>query len=248
LISDNTSPAISCSDTTITIIDGAQKTVTRDLLQASLTDNCTLTDTIILPGKLSCTDTGDNEVVILAEDASGNIGMCTATVTVINEEVPVAQCRDREVSLNQEGMASLTALDLDDGSYSNCGTLSYTASQLSFSCEDGSAQTVSLYVEGENGKADTCTSNVILKDVYAPNAQCADITVYLGANGQVAIPPASLDGGSEDNCDITDWDSTFPMADCDEVGIHFGLLLVSDAAGNTDVCISEITVPCSLRR
>ncbi len=246
LISDNTSPAISCSDTTITIIDGAQKTVTRDLLQASLTDNCTLTDTIILPGKLSCTDTGDNEVVILAEDASGNIGMCTATVTVINEEVPVAQCRDREVSLNQEGMASLTALDLDDGSYSNCGTLSYTASQLSFSCEDGSAQTVALYVEGENGKADTCTSNVTLKDVYAPNAQCADITVYLGANGQVAIPPASLDGGSEDNCDITGWDSTFPMADCDEVGTHFALLLVSDAAGNTDVCISEITVADTL--
>jgi surface protein len=246
LISDNTSPAISCSDTTITIIDGAQKTVTRDLLQASLTDNCTLTDTIILPGKLSCTDIGDNEVVILAQDASGNIGMCTATVTVINEEVPLARCRDREVSLNQEGMASLTALDIDDGSYSNCGTLSYTASQLSFSCEDGSVQTVALYVEGENGKADTCTSNLTLKDVYAPNAQCADITVYLGANGQVAIPPASLDGGSEDNCDITDWDSTFPMADCDEVGTHFALLLVSDAAGNTDVCISEITVADTL--
>jgi hypothetical protein len=245
-VEDSFAPTLACNDTVVNITDGTHLRLSLDLLQASLTDNCTLTDTIILPGKLSCTDTGDNEVVILAEDASGNIGMCTATVTVINEEVPVAQCRDREVSLNQEGMASLTALDLDDGSYSNCGTLSYTASQLSFSCEDGSVQTVALYVEGENGKADTCTSNVTLKDVYAPNAQCADITVYLEANGQVAIPPASLDGGSEDNCDITGWDSTFPMADCDEVGTHFALLLVSDAAGNTDVCISEITVADTL--
>jgi hypothetical protein len=216
------------------------------LLEASLGDNCTLTDTLILPEKISCTDTGDNEVVILAEDSSGNIGMCTATVTVINEGVPVARCRDREVSLNQAGVVSLTALDLDDGSYSNCGALSYTASQLSFSCVDEPAQTVALYVEGENGKADTCTSTVTLKDVYAPTAQCADLTVYLGADGQVSIPPASLDGGSEDNCSIADWDSTFPMADCGEIGTHFALLLVSDAAGNTDVCISEIIVADTL--
>jgi hypothetical protein len=36
------------------------------------------------------------------------------------------------------------------------------------------------------------------------------------------------------------------MADCDEAGTHFALLLVSDAAGNTDVCISEITVADTL--
>lgn len=245
-INDSTPPDLLCKDTTVYLSGYDAQIVTLDLLGASLGDNCSLTDTLILPEKLSCVDIGDNEIVILAEDASGNIGMCTATITVINEEAPVALCRDLSISLNSEGVAEIVPLDLDNGSYSNCGSLSYTANQLTFSCMSSDVQTVELYVEGTNGKADTCSSTITLSDQDAPNAQCQDITVYLGADGQVVIPPSSLDGGSADNCGTPEWDSTFPSADCDELGTHFALLLVSDAAGNTDVCISEITVADTL--
>ena len=75
---------------------------------------------------------------------------------------PVALCQDITVTLDSEGNASITASQVDDGSYDDDMIVSYSIDQSSFTCDDLGANTVTLTVTDRSGNTASCASTVTI--------------------------------------------------------------------------------------
>ena len=79
--------------------------------------------------------------------------------------------------------------------------------------------------------------------LVAPVAVCKDITVVLDANGEAAISPTDVDGGSTDDCGIVNMSLNQSTFNCNQAGQTVSVVLtVTDADGLTDFCIASVTV------
>src|SRR5690606_5479336 len=77
------------------------------------------------PASGSAFPIGATTVEFSATDSDGNVATCSFVVTVVDNENPVAVCKDITVDLDPvTGMASITGADVDNGSSDNCGIAS----------------------------------------------------------------------------------------------------------------------------
>ncbi len=143
-----------------------------------------------------------NTVTLTVNDGNGNTSTCTANVTVLDQIAPVAVCQNISVNLDANGNASITAMQVNNGSSDNCGIVSMTVSPSSFTCANVGANTVTLTVTDASGNSHSCTATVTVVDNTAPTAVCQNLTVYLDANGAASITASQIDNGSSDNCGI----------------------------------------------
>jgi hypothetical protein len=81
-----------------------------------------------------------------AVDAAGNISeSCSFTVTVEDKEGPVVSCKNITVELDANGVATITAADINNGSADLCNDIASTSiSKSSFNCNDLSAGVADL--------------------------------------------------------------------------------------------------------
>ena len=103
--------------------------------------------------------------------------------------------------LDAAGNASLTAMDLDNGSTFDCGFLNMDISRSSFSCANLGYNQVFLNVEDVNGNTDECSTNVYVRDELPPNLNVpSDILVdcWYSPTG----PDATGWATATDNCDM----------------------------------------------
>ncbi|MCC7507537.1 MAG: T9SS type A sorting domain-containing protein, partial [Saprospiraceae bacterium] len=128
----------------------------------------------------------------------------------------------------------------------NCGpvTVTQTSGPASGSVIPvGPAQTVVYTATDLSGNTATCSFDVMVMDMQAPDAVCQNIQVSLGADGTVTIQPQQLDGGSSDNCPgaltISASQTVFFISD---IGMNNVTLTVTDAAGNVSNCVATVTV------
>jgi subtilisin-like proprotein convertase family protein len=115
---------------------------------------------------------GDTDVTFEATDSDGNTVSCTFTVTVIDNEDPVAVCQDITVTLDALGMATITEADIDNGSDDNCPGFTLSLSQTTFGCGDVGDVIVTLTVTDASGNTDTCDATVTVVDDIAPVIAC----------------------------------------------------------------------------
>lgn len=76
----------------------------------------------------------------------------------------------------------------------------------------------------------------------APNAICNNVTLQLNALGEATLNPTQVNNNSTDNIGITTLVLSQTAFDCVNTGINSVQLTVGDAAGNTSMCNSTITV------
>ncbi|PHS60623.1 MAG: hypothetical protein COB12_12930, partial [Flavobacterium sp.] len=87
----------------------------------------------------------------------------------------------------------------------------------------------------------------VVPDTIAPVAICQSVTAQLDAAGNVTVNASDFDNGSTDNCGITNMtingfsSITYTCADIalSPINIQFE---VFDAAGNSDVCFTNVTI------
>ncbi|HBL78906.1 MAG TPA: subtilisin, partial [Aequorivita sp.] len=116
---------------------------------------------------------GVTTVTLSVTDSDNNTSTCDFTVTVLDNEAPMAVCQDITVDLDPvTGMAVITAADVDNGSTDNCGIASMSLDVSSFDCSMTGANTVTLTVTDNSGNSTTCTSTVTVQDVTAPEVFC----------------------------------------------------------------------------
>ena len=94
-----------------------------------------------------------------------------------------------------------------------------------------------------SGNIGTCSFDVTVNDIEAPVAVCQDITIQLDAFGNATIVATDVDGGSTDNCAVTDYQVDIDTFTCADVGNPVTVTLtVFDDALNSDTCTAIVTV------
>ncbi len=79
---------------------------------------------------------GPTTITWTVTDIHGNINTATQTITVIDNESPVAIGQDVTVYLDATGHATLTADQVDNGSTDNCSIATKTLSKTDFDCSN----------------------------------------------------------------------------------------------------------------
>ena len=168
-------PVIVCpADITANNVAGTCGAVANYSALAIDTEDGIITDDIVSTHPSGSTfPVGVTTVTLSVTDSDGNTSTCDFTVTVIDNELPVAVCQDITVDLDPvTGMATVTAADVDNGSTDNCGIASMSLDVSSFDCSMTGANSVVLTVTDDSGNIATCTSTVTVQDVTAPEVFC----------------------------------------------------------------------------
>lgn len=245
-VSDTISPITSCQDITVQLDAAGVASVDASQIEISSSDNCAIQSISLSPNSFNCSNVGPNSVTLTVTDVSGNIATCTAFVTVTENAGPTALCQDLTVSLDVNGSVTVLASQLDGGTFDNCGTPTISINPSIFDCSLIGPNTVTLTATDGSGNSDDCTAIVTVVDDIPPSAVCADIAVQLNALGSVVISSSDVDGGSSDNCSITDFALDVSQFSCVNVGANSVTLTLTDASGNTSSCSANVTVQDNL--
>lgn len=147
---------------------------------------------------------GVTTVEVTVTDGGGLSAMCSYTVTVTDDEAPMAVCNDVTLALDATGSATVTFDMIDGGSTDNCGIVAEAFNSPSvFDCSNLGANTVSYSVFDAEGLEGTCTATVTVVDELAPTVTCSDATFGTSADGQLGDCLYSGFAGTyviDDNC------------------------------------------------
>ncbi len=239
---DVTEPTAACQDITVHLGPDGKASISAADVDSGSADNCGIAGMALDQTDFDCTDIGTNTVILTVTDGSDNPNTCEATVTVLDVTEPTAVCQDITVQLDTDGNATISAGDVDGGSFDNCGIAAIAIDKTEFSCSDPQTNTVTLTVTDDSGNTSTCTATVTVEDNVAPTALCQNITVQLDANGNASINPTDVDNGSSDACGIASRSLDTSIFDCSDVGANTVTLTVTDVNGNSSTCTATVTV------
>jgi len=216
-------------------------------------DNCDgeLTVTLVSESSTGGTGCGDPLVITrdyLVEDCGGLSTTVSHVITVDDQTAPIAVCKDFEVVLDPNGVATIEATDIDDGSSDVCGEVTLSLDITEFTCADwGTPVQVTLTVEDENCNISTCTAMVTVLDDEVPVAVCPanPIELFLDENGVATLAADSAgDGSSTDNCSVTETNPEV-MVSCEDISID-GTTTVTVDITATDACGLTSVVTCDV--
>ncbi|MEN0005345.1 MAG: T9SS type A sorting domain-containing protein, partial [Bacteroidota bacterium] len=192
-------------------------------------------------------------VTLTATDASNNAASCTATITVLDEVAPTANCQDHTIYLNGNGEATLTVEAINADSYDACGISTMSLSQTAFDCSQLGMHLVTLTLTDTNGNSSSCNATITVEDNTAPIPACTDHTIVFNGEDQLSVSITQLYDAtnSTDNCSTIHLIA--PTQDqviaCNQLGSTIPVTVsVNDGNGNDAHCIANIYVsglPCN---
>ncbi len=122
-----------------------------EVVAPTATDNCEGTITGATTDPTSYSEQGTYTVTWTYDDGNGNISSQEQTVIVNDVTAPVVITQNYAVQLDDNGNASITVLDIDNGSYDNCEIYTMELSQEHFTCDDIGDNQIILTVTDING-------------------------------------------------------------------------------------------------
>lgn len=225
----------------------------------SSTDNCTSNPVLSINGQsqinFTCANLGLNQLILLAQDPSGNTDTCISQVTIQDITAPLANCQSSlTVFLDNTGTQTLNAIQLDNGSTDNCAIVDYEvagSSTVQFNCNQLGGNVVTLTIRDGSGNQSSCTSIVQVRDSIRPAANCFTTprTVYLNNTGVVNVNATLLDSLSDDNCTVAQLlinNQNTLTFNCTQTGVNNVQLTVIDSSNNINTCSASITVVDSI--
>lgn len=192
-------------------------------------------------------DTGFPRVIddAFIPNASGGDGADIGAfeLTVCNHP-PVAQCRNIQVSAGSNCQASITAAQIDNGSFDPDPGDAIATHTLDTSGPFGlGAHTVVLTVTDTHGAMSSCTATVTVVDTTSPTITCpANIIIQTANTGNSSVvvnyPPPT----ASDNCGAVTVICSPPSGSSFPLGTTTVTCTATDGAGNTATCSFTITV------
>gem|GEM_PF-3271825 len=253
---DLTPPVVICQDFTVLLDENEEASIDISDIDGGTTDNCSLDMVEISTADFDISNLGENNVILTATDAVGNVSTCESIVTVILTDslAPTAICQDLILELNSSGEVMIDVTDIDGGSFDNINLIDLEINMTSFNCEDVGDNTVILTVTDESENIDTCESIVTIEDNIGPEITgCpADDFVQVNSNCEYVIGDYSQELIIVDNCTSL---KELTVEQVPAPGTIFTgsqqvecLVSVTDAAGNITQCefsliISDQTAP-----
>lgn len=240
---DTEAPNVVCKNSTVFLDQNGETTIQASDVDDGSTDNVDIVTLEIDVTSFDCTNLGENTVILTATDTAGNTSSCTAIVTVEDEFPPQMECvGSLDISLNSNGIATITVDDIDNGTTDNCGVSALDIDITTFDCNSIGENIVTLSATDTAGFTTTCTTIVTVIDNVLPTAICQNITVQLDDQGQGSVSVDQINNGSTDNCGDIGLDLSQFSFNCDDIGMNTVTLFVTDSAGNQNTCEAIVTV------
>lgn len=196
LVRDFVLPNMICQNTSVNLDASGNASLTAAQVDNGSSDACGIASLIISPNIFTCSDVGVQTVTLSSTDINNNTNQCTAMVMVSDNTAPTTLCRDVIANLDEVGDASITAGQIDNGSFDNCNISSVSATPTDFVLADLGPNKVVLTVTDSNDNTATCSAQVTVENNQLPNAVCKNTTVQLDENGEVSLALDDIDGGS----------------------------------------------------
>ncbi len=137
---------------------------------------------------------GRTEVFYIINDFAGNPDTCSFSVTVRDEEPPVARCQPTTLFINPSGLQveTIDVSEIDAGSSDNCGIDTMLLAPSTFTCDQADAvDSIALTVIDRDGNSASCSTIVRIENLEpqptANSGICGNDTLFLFANP----PPAT---------------------------------------------------------
>ncbi|MCB9284939.1 MAG: T9SS type A sorting domain-containing protein [Lewinellaceae bacterium] len=261
---DDTGPTLSCQPAITVGTNGSTCTANVVLPNATVSDNCSLPSDIDVTISVSFGGTGNTHynvpvgthvVTYTGMDECGNISTCITLLNVVDDDPPVAVCDEYTVvSLTSSGTAVVPASNLDDGSYDNCGGVTFKGSRnggvtftpsLTFDCADvGIPANVIVRVYSANNPSlyNDCAVVVDVMDnlppvIICPGNQTIDCIETYPLDLSIYGSPIA-----GDNCSVElSSDSTVNINNCGEGTITRNFHAV-DPSGHSVSCTQTLSV------
>jgi len=119
-----------------------------------------------------CTNIGENTVVLTVSDSNGNSANANAIVTVQDNTPPTVVVQNIVVALDVTGSVTISASDIDTGSFDNCGITTFDLNKTIFDCTNIGDNTVSLTLTDANGNSETRNAVVTVRANISPVISC----------------------------------------------------------------------------
>jgi len=244
---DSEDPVANCQDIAVQLNSNGTASINGINIDGGSTDNVGIVSYTAVPDSFNCNDLGTNVVTLIVEDAAGNTDTCISIVTVEDNVDPNVIGQNATGNLNGTGSVTIPVSSVDNGSTDNCSIVNLTLSPNTFTATG--TYTAILNGIDPSGNSDNVTVIITVIDTVDnqdPVANCQDITIQLNSNGSATIVGNNIDGGSTDNIGIVSYTAVPSTFNCNDLGSNAVTLIVEDAAGNTDTCISIVTIEDNL--
>ena len=167
-VEDMIAPEVVCQNITVALDSSGVANITAAMIDGGSSDMCGIETFAIDITSFDCSSIGMNLVILTVTDSSGNTNSCTAEVLVQDNLDPIANCQDITIELGDDGTASITSADINNGSSDNCGEVTYELNTTTFDCSNIGSNLVNLIVFDSNGLASECFATVTVLDNTSP--------------------------------------------------------------------------------
>ena len=186
-------------------------------------------------------------------DACGHVTDCFTEVWVYDVTAPYAICEGGTIlSLGLGECETLYATSLDDGSYDNCGNVSFLISRtgsnyqesVEFCCSDANNQTNTVYllVTDECDNTSVCTGNVVINDLVPPTISCpSNRTVSCGSSTDPSVTGMPTVTGNCTTPTFSHSDGPLLNENCN-TGYFIRTWTATSASNQTVTCTQTITI------
>lgn len=107
---------------------------------------------------------GEHEITLVVTDETGNEDEDTVFIEVEDTTSPTVITQDITLSLESTGTVSISANQVDGGSYDECGIASISVTPDTFDCDNVGENTVTLMAFDNNGNYASATATVTIED------------------------------------------------------------------------------------
>ncbi|MDX8340882.1 T9SS type A sorting domain-containing protein [Draconibacterium sp. IB214405] len=247
-VRDTIAPELQCRDIHVALNDDGTTRINSWMVIKSDYDAGGIAKYSLDKRKFDCSNIGENLVQVKVTDYAGNFATCVSTVTIADEQAPEVLCQNLEVTLDEQGLASIEPEMVDAGSSDVCGIAEMRLSKSEFTGADLGKNKVTFYVTDFSGNSDSCTTTITVNDNSAPKVVCNTITVELSSNNYELTEndKHALAAGSFDNATPTDSlviEISPSVFTCEQIGDSVNVeVTVTDEAGNSGSCKTKVYV------
>ena len=206
VVNDTELPVVKTNNIVVQLGANGQASITTSQINNGSTDNCGIATVVLDQLNFNCSNVGENTVLLTVTDIHGNSASASATVTVQDNILPTVITQSVTVTL-VNGAASVTAAQINNGSFDNCGIATMTVSPANFNCNNIGSNTVILTVTDVNGNTNTRSAIVTvvgqlpscsIKSVPTSNVFTGGNpnNIYLGYGAQSTVLNVTATGGS----------------------------------------------------
>jgi hypothetical protein len=234
-VNDNVNPVATCQPVTVNLDGFGNADVTAAQVNNGSTDNCTIATLTLTTYQYHAVGTYTDTLIVT--DAAGNVDSCFSVITVVDNNPPVANCKDTTIYLNAAGTATINPIDIDGGSTDNGFIASRTASQTANPIALCQNVTVQLDATGNgsttaalvnNGSSDNCAIASLAL------SQTAFVCSEVGANTETLTVTDVNGNVSTCTTVVTVEDNVNPVAICQNITVQL------DATGNATITPAQV--------